>query len=52
MAMRKITNEQLGRPSPEEFELMPKIPVTVVLDNVRSHCALRHYRYPAQSGDT
>lgn len=34
--MRKITNEQLGRPSSEEFELMPKMPVTVVLDNVRS----------------
>ena len=34
--MRKITNEELGRPSPEEFAAMEKMPVTVVLDNVRS----------------
>ena len=34
--MRKITNEELGRPTPEEFAAMEKMPVTVVLDNVRS----------------
>ena len=34
--MRKITNEELGRPTPEEFARMERMPVTVVLDNVRS----------------
>lgn len=34
--MRKITNEELGRPTPEEYAAAPKMPVTVVLDNVRS----------------
>lgn len=34
--MRKITNEELHRPTVEEFARMEKIPVTVVLDNVRS----------------
>lgn len=34
--MRKTTNEELGRPNAEEFAAMPKIPVTVVLDNIRS----------------
>ncbi len=34
--MRKITNEELGRPSVEEFSRMEKMPVAVVLDNVRS----------------
>ena len=34
--MRKITNEELGRPTPEEYAARPKMPVTVVLDNVRS----------------
>ncbi len=34
--MRKIENNELGRPTPQEFELMEKLPVTVVLDNVRS----------------
>ena len=34
--MRKITNEELGRPSIEEFSKQQKIPVVVVLDNVRS----------------
>lgn len=34
--MRKITNEELGRPTAEEFARMPKMPVAVVLDNVRS----------------
>lgn len=33
--MRKITNE-LGRPSAGEFARMEKMPVAVVLDNVRS----------------
>ncbi len=34
--MRKITNEELGRPSAEAFATMEKMPLTVVLDNVRS----------------
>ena len=34
--MRKITNEELGRPSIEEFSKQQKMPVVVVLDNVRS----------------
>lgn len=34
--MRKITNEELGRPTPEEYARMEKMPVVVVLDNVRS----------------
>lgn len=34
--MRKITNEELGRPTPEQYAAMEKMPVTVVLDNVRS----------------
>ena len=34
--MRKITNEELGRLSPEEFAAAEKIPVVAVLDNVRS----------------
>ncbi len=34
--MRKITNEELGRPTLEEYAAMDKMPVTVVLDNVRS----------------
>lgn len=36
MYMRKITNEELGRPSVGEFAAMEKMPVVVVLDNVRS----------------
>ena len=34
--MRKIANEELGRPTAEEFAAMEKTPVTVVLDTVRS----------------
>ena len=34
--MRKITNEELGRPTPEQYAAMEKMPVAVVLDNVRS----------------
>ena len=34
--MRKITNQELGRTSAEEFATMEKMAVTVVLDNVRS----------------
>lgn len=34
--MRKITNSELNRPSAEEFATMQRIPVVVVLDNVRS----------------
>lgn len=34
--MRKIPNEELGRPTAEEFAAREKLPVTVVLDNVRS----------------
>lgn len=34
--MEKITNQELGRPTAEEFARMAKMPVVVVLDNVRS----------------
>lgn len=34
--MRKLKLEELGRPSVEEFKSSPKIPVVVVLDNIRS----------------
>lgn len=34
--MRKIPNEELGRPTPGEFRRRAKFPVTVVLDNIRS----------------
>ncbi len=34
--MRKIANSELGRLTPEEFATARKLPVVVVLDNVRS----------------
>ena len=34
--MRKISNAELGRPTPEEYEKMEKRPVVVVADNIRS----------------
>lgn len=34
--MRKLRNSELGRPGVEEYKKIPKIPVVVVLDNVRS----------------
>ncbi len=34
--MRKITNQELGRPSAEEFASSKHNPVVVVLDNIRS----------------
>lgn len=34
--MRKISNEELGRPTVEEYAALEKMPVAVVLDNVRS----------------
>ncbi len=34
--MRKVTNQELGRVTPEEFAQQEKIPVVVVLDNIRS----------------
>lgn len=34
--MRKLKNEELDRKSPEEFKAMEKLPIVVVLDNVRS----------------
>ena len=34
--LRRIANREIGRPPAEEFAAMEKIPVTVVLDNVRS----------------
>lgn len=33
---RKISNDELGRLSEDDYKLVPKIPVVVVLDNVRS----------------
>ncbi len=34
--MKKRTAEETGRPSPQQYASMPRIPVTVVLDNIRS----------------
>ncbi len=34
--MRKVTNEELNRPTIEQFAQQEKIPVVVVLDNIRS----------------
>ena len=34
--MRKLLNEELGRPTLEEYSQSSKLPVVVVLDNVRS----------------
>ena len=34
--MRKLKNTELGRPNIEEFKKIPKIPLMVVLDNIRS----------------
>ncbi len=34
--MKKLTNQELGRISPDEFRNLKKLPVIVVLDNVRS----------------
>ncbi len=34
--MEKLKNEELGRPAPSDFARQPKMPVVVVLDNVRS----------------
>lgn len=34
--MRKLLNEELGRPTIEEYASLEKLPVTVILDNVRS----------------
>ena len=34
--MRKIRNEELGRLTPDEFARAERMPVIVVLDNVRS----------------
>lgn len=34
--MRKLKNSELGRPSIEEFKEIAKIPLIVVLDNIRS----------------
>src|SRR5258705_6610944 len=34
--MRKIRNDELGRKNVDEFSAAPKIPLIVVLDNVRS----------------
>jgi tRNA G18 (ribose-2'-O)-methylase SpoU len=34
--MRKLLNEELGRPTIEEYASVEKLPVAIVLDNVRS----------------
>jgi 23S rRNA (guanosine2251-2'-O)-methyltransferase len=34
--MRKLKNEELNRPSVEEYRTLPKIPVILLLDDVRS----------------
>ncbi|MBL4623992.1 MAG: RNA methyltransferase [Flavobacteriales bacterium] len=33
---RKLRNEELGRVSPEEFKNVDKLPIVIVLDNIRS----------------
>ena len=35
--MRKLTTSEINRLSPEDFEKAQKLPIIVVLDNVRSH---------------
>ncbi|HRY99203.1 MAG TPA: RNA methyltransferase [Bacteroidales bacterium] len=34
--MRKLEMHELGRPDPESYRLLPKLPVVLVLDNIRS----------------
>lgn len=34
--MKKLTNAELGRKSPDEFRTSEKLPIIIVLDNVRS----------------
>ena len=34
--MRKLENSELSRPSAEEFQAIAKLPMVVVLDNIRS----------------
>jgi tRNA G18 (ribose-2'-O)-methylase SpoU len=34
--MQKSKNEELGRISPEEYQASPKMPIVVILDNIRS----------------
>lgn len=34
--MRKLKNRELGRISIKEFKVVPKIPIIVILDNIRS----------------
>jgi tRNA G18 (ribose-2'-O)-methylase SpoU len=34
--MRKLSNSELNRISPEEFKEVAKVPITIVLDNIRS----------------
>lgn len=36
ICMRKLENNELMRPSPEEFHHLDKMPVVVILDNIRS----------------
>ena len=36
MGFRKLSTEELGRPSPEAFAQQDKRPVTLLLDNIRS----------------
>ena len=36
MLFKKLTSIELERPSEEDYQVMEKIPVVVVLDNVRS----------------
>jgi tRNA G18 (ribose-2'-O)-methylase SpoU len=34
--MKKLSMDELGRVTPEEFKELPKIPVVIILDNIRS----------------
>ena len=33
---RKLQNQELNRLSPEEYKQAPKLPVVIILDNIRS----------------
>ncbi|HHB51751.1 MAG TPA: TrmH family RNA methyltransferase, partial [Saprospiraceae bacterium] len=34
--MRKLLNDELGRLQVSEFKNIPKIPITIILDNIRN----------------
>ena len=36
MSVRKLQLQELGRVTTEEFKKLPKVPITIILDNIRS----------------